>query len=195
MKRFVIVLLAIALATFAFAEGVCLKGYLNGGIIEPGMIGTGIGAYTPNNIETGYNVRFGVRAALNDFYVMPEALPLEVQVGFGFQQNPKKGSTEDMMAFKFNADLMYPIDQVICIPVIDITPFAGLIYDYQLYETYGMHTVGAEVGVMFDVNVSKKLAVELTLGNPFNFDWSAATTRIWTSQAYANLGLSYVFEL
>lgn len=202
MKRFVIVLLAVALATFAFAEGFCFKGYLNGGINEPGMIGTSVFAYNHNATETGYNVKLGVRKHLNDFYVMPEALPLELQIGLGFQQNPAKGATaEDLTALAFNVDFLYPIDQVVTIPIIDISPFVGLEYDYHMYrngnggETWDAHFVGVNVGVMFDYDLSDRLALELVLGNPFNIDFSSRITQLFTSQAYANLGLSYVFEL
>jgi hypothetical protein len=195
MKRLVIVLLTIAMATFAFAEGFCFKGYLNGGINEPGMIGTSIGAYNHNATETGFDVKLGVRKSLNDFYVMPEALPLELQLGLGFQMNPAKGAAEDLMAFTFNADLLYPIDQVVSVPVIDISPFIGLEYDYQKYETFDVHMVGVQVGIMFDLDLSDRLALELVLGNPFNFDFDTDIAAAFTSQAYANLGLSYVFEL
>ena len=51
MKRFVIVLLAIAVASFAFAEGFGLKAYVAGGVVEPGLVGSAAGAYNHNAIK------------------------------------------------------------------------------------------------------------------------------------------------
>ncbi|MFA6617695.1 MAG: hypothetical protein WCT23_01320 [Candidatus Neomarinimicrobiota bacterium] len=202
MKRIVIVLLALALATFAFAEGFCFKGYVNGGINEPGMLGTSVGGYYHNTTETGYNVRLGARKHLNDFYVMPEALPLELQFGLGFQQNPAKGSTsEDLTALTFNMDFLYPVHEIVSIPLIGISPFLGLEYDFHMYrngnggETWNAHMIGINAGIMFDLDLSERLALELTMANPFNFGLSSRIPKVFTSQAYANLGLSYVFEL
>jgi hypothetical protein len=203
MKRFVIVLLAIALATFAFAEGFCFKGYLNGGFSEPGMIGTDIGAYRHNSTGHGFDVKLGARKSLKDFYVMPEALPLEVQFGLGFQHQFDKlnngvvtNPNSKMTAFTFNADILYPVDQVVCVPIIDISPFIGLQYDFQMYEQgYNVHMIGVQVGLMIDYDLSDRMALELVMGNPFNFDFTPIIATPFTSQAYINLGLSYVFEL
>ncbi len=201
MKRFVIVLLAIAMATFAFAGGSCFKMYLNGGVNEPGMVGSAAFAYNHNPVETGFDVKLGIRKHLKDYFEMPEALPLEVQLGLGFQMNAEKATAaEDLMAFTFNADLLYPIDQVVCIPVIDISPFIGLSYDLHLYRDWdgtsaqwNAHLIGVQAGVMFDLDLTERLAVELVLANPFNFDVSGNIPQVVTSQAYANVGLSYVF--
>lgn len=204
MKRFVIVLLAIALATFAFAEGSCFKGYFNVGMIEPGMVGSSVFAYTHNWTGHGINAKLGVRKSLNDYFVMPEALPLEVQLGLGFQHNFDKtngtfgggvvapGNT--LTALTFNADLLYPIDQVVCVPVIDISPFVGFAYDFQMYEAgWNAHMIGLQFGVLFDINVTERMALELVMANPFNYDFSPNIPSPITSQAYVNLGLSYVF--
>ena len=199
MKRFVIVLLAIAMATFAFAEGSCFKAYVNGGVNEPGMIGTGVFGYTHNTVKTGFDVKLGFRKHLKDYFEMPAALPLELQLGLGFQMNPAKGSSaEDLTAVILNVDFLYPIDQVVCVPIVDISPFLGLQYDFQMYragnggETWNSSVVGLNVGVMFDVDLSERLALELVLSNPFNYGFSPKY-QIITSQANANLGLSYVF--
>ncbi|MEA2076503.1 MAG: hypothetical protein U9O95_00605 [Candidatus Marinimicrobia bacterium] len=199
MKRFVIVLLAIAVATFAFGEGFGMKAYVQGGVVEPGMVGTSVGGYYHNPITTGFDVKLGVRKPLADFFEMPDYLPLVAQVGLGFQMNSGKGFIpENMMAIELNIDALYNLNEVVNIPIVGVAPFLGLKYDAQLYETYMVSVLGLQLGTMVCYDLSdllvEGLGVELILGNTFDFALSSMVPRVFLSQAYANLGVSYAFE-
>ncbi|MEA3391899.1 MAG: hypothetical protein U9Q91_02845, partial [Candidatus Marinimicrobia bacterium] len=84
MKRLVIVLLAICIATFAFAEGFGMKAYVAGGFNEPGLVGTGALAYNHNWTGHGFDVKLGARKPLSDFFEMPSYLPLTAQLSLGY---------------------------------------------------------------------------------------------------------------
>ena len=114
MKRIVIVLLAICIATFAFAEGFGMKAYVAGGMVEPGLVGTSAGGYYDNPVVTGFDVKLGVRKPLSDFFEMPEYLPLIAQVGLGFQMNNAKYFTsENLMGITLNIDALYNLNEVV----------------------------------------------------------------------------------
>jgi hypothetical protein len=199
MKRFVILLLAIAVATFAFAEGFGMKAYVAGGVVEPGLVGTAAGGYYHNAINTGFDVKLGVRKPLADFFELPEFLPLVAQVGLGFQMNNAKYfTTENLMALDLNIDALYALDEVVNIPVVDVAPFLGLKYTGQIYETFYVNIIGLQLGAMvcYDLSdlVVDGLGVELALGQTFDFALSSMVPRVFLSQAYANLGVSYAFE-
>jgi hypothetical protein len=199
MKRFVILLLAIAVATFAFAEGFGMKAYVAGGVVEPGLVGTAVGGYDHNTIQTGFDVKLGVRKPLKDFFELPEFLPLVAQVGLGFQMNNGKGFLqENMMGIDLNIDALYALDEVVDIPVVDVAPFLGLKYTGQIYETFYVNIVGLQLGAMvcYDLSdlVVDGLGVELALGQTFDFALSSMVPNVFLAQAYANLGVSYAFE-
>ncbi len=199
MKRFVIVLLAIAVATFAFGEGFGMKAYVAGGVVEPGLIGTSAGAYNHNPINTGFDVKLGVRKPLADFFELPDFLPLVAQVGLGYQGNTGKGFlSENLSVITLNIDALYALDKVVEIPIVDVTPFLGLKYDAQIYETYFVNMIGLQLGAMvcYDLSdlVVEGLGVELVLGETFDFALSSVVPQVFLSQAYVNLGVSYAFE-
>jgi hypothetical protein len=200
MKRFVILLLAIAVASFAFAEGFGLKAYVAGGVVETGLVGTSLGGYVHNPVTTGFDVKLGVRKPLADFFELPDFLPLVAQVGLGFQMNNAKYnvlSDENMMGVTLNIDALYALDEVVDIPVVDVAPFLGLKYDGQIYETYYVNVVGLQLGAMVCYDLSDLvdgLGVELALGQTFDFALSSMVPNVFLAQAYANLGVSYAFE-
>jgi len=199
MKRFVIVLLALTVAAFAFAEGFGMKAYVAGGVVEPGLIGTGAGGYYHNPVKTGFDVKLGARKPLADFFELPDYLPLVAQVGLGFQMNNAKYFTsENMMAVTLNIDALYALDKVVNIPVVDVTPFLGIKYDAQIYETFFVSVVGLQLGAMVCYDLSdllvEGLGVELALGETFDFAISSMVPRVFLGQAYVNLGVSYAFE-
>jgi hypothetical protein len=199
MKRLVVVLLAVALATFAFAEGFGMKAYVAGGMVEPGLLGTSAGSYAHNAVKTGFDVKLGVRKPLADFFEMPDFLPLVAQVGLGFQMNNAKYfTTENMVGITLNIDALYALDKVVEIPVIDIAPYLGIKYDAQIYETFFVNMVGLQLGakVCYDLSdlVVKGLGVELDLGQTFDFALSSMVPNVFLAQAMVNLGVSYAFE-
>lgn len=199
MKRLVIVLLAICIATFAFAEGFGMKAYVAGGIVEPGLVGTAAGAYSGNAIKTGFDVKLGVRKPLSDFFELPEYLPIVAQVGLGFGMNQGKYFlSENLTAITLNIDALYNLNKVVNIPIVGVSPFLGLKYDAQIYQTFAAHMLGLQVGTMvcYDMSdlVVEGLGVELVLGQTFDFDLSGSVLPVYTSMAYVNLGVSYAFE-
>ena len=199
MKRFVIVLLALTIAAFAFAEGFGMKAYVAGGVVEPGLIGTSAGGYYHNPIKTGFDVKLGVRKPLADFFELPDYLPLVAQVGFSYQRNAAKGFLYDNMnVVSLNIDALYALDKVVEIPVVDVTPFLGIKYDAQIYDTFFVNVIGLQLGAMVCYDLSdlivEGLGVEIALGNTFDFAISSMVPRVFLSQAYANLGVSYAFE-
>ncbi|MCF7832260.1 MAG: hypothetical protein K9N05_01630 [Candidatus Marinimicrobia bacterium] len=199
MKRFVIVLLAICIATFAFAEGFGMKAYVAGGMVEPGLVGTSVGGYYHNPVITGFDVKLGARKPLSDFFELPEYLPLVAQVGLGFQMNNAKYFTaENMVAITLNIDALYALDKVVDIPFVDLAPYLGIKYDAQIYETFFVNMVGLQLGakVCYDLSdlIVEGLGVELDLGQTFDFALSSNVPRVFLSQAMINLGVSYAFE-
>jgi len=199
MKRLIIVLLAICIATFAFAEGFGMKAYVAGGVVEPGLVGTSAGGYYHNAVTTGFDVKLGVRKPLADFFEMPEYLPIVAQVGLGFQMNNAKYfTTENLMGITLNIDALYNLNEVVDIPVIGVAPFLGLKYDAQIYESFFVNVVGLQLGAMvcYDLSdlVVDGLGVELVLGETFDFALSSMVPNVFLAQAYVNLGVSYAFE-
>lgn len=203
MKRFVIVLLALAVAAFAFAEGFGMKAFVAGGFAEPGLVGTSALAYYHNTTGHGFDVKLGVRKPLGDFFEMPEYLPLTAQVALGYQHNAAKGFLSSTVnAITLNIDALYNLDKVVEIPVVDVNPFLGIKYDAQIYDAYTAHLLGLQLGAMvcYDLSdmVVEGLGVELVLGETFDFDVSgnfvANGGNVATGLAYVNLGVSYAFE-
>jgi hypothetical protein len=207
MKRIAIVLLAVCLATFAFAEGFGLKAFVAGGFAEPGMLGTGILAYNHNWTGHGFDVKVGARKPLKDFFELPEYLPLTAQVALGYQRNAAgSGWSETLNAVTLNIDALYNLNEVVEIPYVGVRPFLGIKYDAQMYssslESYTAHLLGLQLGVnacydLSDVAV-EGLGVELVLGETFDFDVSGTFVdeggNVATAMAYVNLGVSYAFE-
>jgi len=209
MKRIVIVLLAICLATFAFAqdeaeaEGFGMKVFVAGGFSEPGLIGTGALAYNHNTTGHGFDVKLGVRKSLGDFFEMPSFLPLTAQVAFGYYHQAAKGFlSETINAFVLNIDALYNLDEIVEIPIVDVNPFLGIKYDAQIYETYSAHLLGLQLGAMvcYDLSdlVVDGLGVELVLAETFDFDvtgtFASEGGHAAVGSAYVNLGVSYAFE-
>ena len=202
MKRFVIVLLAIAIATFAFAEGFGMKAFVAGGFSEPGLIGTGALAYNHNTTGHGFDVKLGVRKPLGDFFELPSFLPLTAQVALSYYNQAQKGSGESINAVGLNIDALYCLDEVIDIPIIDVTPFLGLKYDAEIYETYSAHLLGLQLGAIVGYDLSDLvvdgLGVELSLAEVFGFDvtgtFAARGGQAAVGMAYVNLGVTYAFE-
>jgi hypothetical protein len=102
------------------------------------------------------------------------------------------------MALDLNIDALYALDEVVNIPVVDVAPFLGLKYTGQIYETFYVNIIGLQLGAMvcYDLSdlVVDGLGVELALGQTFDFALSSMVPRVFLSQAYANLGVSYAFE-
>ena len=203
MKRLVIVLLAICLATFAFAEGFGMKAYVQGGFSEPGLIGTGALAYNHNTTGHGFDVKLGARKSLGDFFEMPSFLPLTAQVGLGYyHQAAKSFLSETINGIVLNIDALYNLDKVVEIPIVDVNPFLGIKYDAQIYETYSAHLLGLQLGAMvcYDLSdlVVPGLGVELVLAETFDFDvtgtFASKGGQAAVASAYVNLGVSYAFE-
>jgi hypothetical protein len=199
MKRIAIVLLALCIAGFAFAEGFGMKAFVAGGMVEPGLIGTSAGSYTHNAVKTGFDVKLGARKPLGDFFELPSYLPLTAQVALGFQMNKAKGLIAgDLMAFTLNIDAIYRLDDIIDIPYVDVSPLLGIKYDAHIYkDRYVAHLLGLQLAAMVGYDLSdlllEGLGVELVLGETFDFDISG-NAKPFLASAYINLGVSYAFE-
>ncbi|MDZ7821104.1 MAG: hypothetical protein U5N26_04410 [Candidatus Marinimicrobia bacterium] len=208
MKRIAIVLLALSLATAAFAQGgFGMKAFVAGGFAEPGFLGTSALAYYHNSTGHGFDVKLGARKPLADFFELPEYLPLIGQVALGYQRNGAKSAwSEDLNAITLNIDALYNLNEVVEIPYVGVRPFLGIKYDAQMYsstlESYTAHLLGLQLGVnacydLSDVAV-EGLGVELVLGQTFDFDVSGTYVdeggNVATGLAYINLGVSYAFE-
>ncbi len=208
MKRIAIVLLALCLATSAFAqEGFGLKAFVSGGFAEPGFLGTSVLAYYHNTTGHGFDVKLGARKPLSDFFELPEYLPLTAQVALGYQRNGAGGTWhEDLNAITLNIDALYNLNEVVEIPYVGVNPFLGIKYDAQMYssslESYTGHLLGLQTGVMVCYDLSdvavEGLGVELTLGQTFDFDVSGTFVdeggNVATGLAYINIGASYALE-
>jgi len=202
MKRFVIVLLAIALATFAFAEGFGMKAFVAGGFNEPGLIGTGALAYNHNTTGHGFDIKLGARKPLGDFFELPSYLPLTAQVALSYYRQGQKGSGEVLNAVGLNIDALYCLDEIIDIPFVDVSPFLGLQYNAEIYETFSAHLLGLQLGAIAGYDLSdlvvEGLGVELTLAEVFNFDVSGSFAgrggQAAVGMAYINVGVTYAFE-
>ncbi|MBW6458692.1 MAG: hypothetical protein K0B52_05975 [FCB group bacterium] len=203
MKRIAIVLLAVCIAGFAFAEGFGMKAFVAGGFAEPGLLGTSALGYYHNTQGHGFDVKLGARKPLGDFFEMPSYLPLTAQVAIGYQRNAAKGLVSQVLnAITLNIDALYNLDEVIDIPYVDVNPFLGIKYDAQIYETWSAHLLGLQIGAMacYDLSdlVVDGLGVELVIGQTFDFDVSGNFIdrggNVATGIAYINLGVSYAFE-
>ncbi|MDZ7797682.1 MAG: hypothetical protein U5N56_11865 [Candidatus Marinimicrobia bacterium] len=208
MKRIAIVLLAVCLVGFAFAQGgFGMKAFVAGGFAEPGLMGTSALGYYHNTQGHGFDVKLGARKPLGDFFELPEYLPLTAQVALGYQRNAAKGFlSEALNAVTLNIDALYNLDKVVEIPYVDVNPFLGVKYDAQMYssslESYTAHLLGLQLGVMacYDLSdlVVEGLGVELVLGQTFDFDVSGTFVdrggNVATGVAYINLGASYALE-
>ena len=206
MKRFVIVLLALTVAAFAFAEGFGMKAFVAGGFNEPGLIGTGALAYNHNWTGHGFDVKVGARKPLGDFFTLPSYLPLTAQISIGYyHQAAGNVWHEKLNAVTLNIDALYNLDKVVEIPYVDVNPFLGIKYDAQFYngaEAYNAHLLGLQLGAMvcYDLSdlVLEGLGVELVLAETFDFDvtgtFIAEGGNAAVGSAYVNLGVSYAFE-
>lgn len=175
-----------------------LRAFLSIGVAQPGLMGTTAGSYTHNPVKTGFNIEIGARNSLSDFIELPEYLPLTAQVGLGFQMNKAIGFfTEDLMAITLNIDVLYNIDEIDDIPLIDFNPYLGINFDAQIYETFSAYLLGLQLGVMVSSDLSdlvvKGLDVELIIAQNFDFDVSGKVNP-FLATTYMNLGVSYAFE-
>ena len=169
---------------------------LNGGLSEMGMFATHIGSYNHNPIQTGFNIKLGVRKPLTDFFYLPEFLPIIAQVGLGYRGHYGKGFfSQDLSIITLNIDALYSIDEFVDIPIVDVSPFIGFKYDAQIYETYFVNVVGLQLGSIISYNLSElileDLNVELSIGQTFDFALSSRISNVFLANLNINLGLSY----
>lgn len=199
MKRFVLILLALSLLAFSFAQetpaapkdNMGMKVLVEGGIAEPWN-------YDGAIWETGFDVKLGVRAPLSAWMPCEPAIePLSIEAVLGYFNMPTAG-VNGMNAFSLDINAVYDVTELLNIPVVTLAPVAGIRYSTEMLDKSAVmpHKLGLNIGALVGYDLSdlvvEGLGVELRLYQTFDFEIVNAYGNAFDMLNGANLGITYV---